>query len=298
MISGYNNILDINNIFLKDNNAIVFGIIKNYKKILKRVPVGESITTTEPFSLSFPPPIGTSKWMLFFYPNGQYDFGFASDNCRFYVKMVSWDSDHNILTTNINFRIKSSLNAQARGETKMSEFNPKDIWKNWAGPFEMSFPKDIQMSDNLMVRCEFEINSPVQKATTAISTCDKWRQNIGNVANSPTLSKWLRPKRRFHDLDSSSNGSSIFVPTDLKLLKPNIKKNGIFSPEERAEIQYKKFLGPSASKCRGNASIASDNALNDQASESDNKSEQTTTDGDKEKINNSESDSVISRHLR
>lgn len=126
--------INVSQHWTRNNIVFVTCIINNYNSIIKRIVIGEYITTSQPFDLNFSD--FTSKWILIFYAKGQYDYGIPSENCRFYIKMVSCNKSNRMLKMKINICIKSS------STVKEFEFIQNDNYKNWVGPLQMESIKE------------------------------------------------------------------------------------------------------------------------------------------------------------
>lgn len=153
--------------------------IPNYTYVSKRIEIGQFIST-HAFDVNFSN--FTSKWTLIFYPKGQYDYGFASKNCRAYLKMNTCNKSHQIIKMKINICVKSS------SSTIESEFLFNDKNRNWSGPFLMDSIKEVEIDDNLKITCNFEIirsesEAGVKKRSSSINVENRKKKQEINKLN-------------------------------------------------------------------------------------------------------------------
>lgn len=139
-----------------DNFAAITCKIPNY---MDMIAIGESITT-EPFDLT----VGgfITKWVIFFYPKGQYDFGKASKDCRVYVKLISCDNTEvETIKMNIKTHLQtmpmSSLSTRSiSNDDGVCVFTINDKCNNWAGPFGLQHEDNDTSTGNLIVEYVFK----------------------------------------------------------------------------------------------------------------------------------------------
>ncbi|XP_037030131.1 uncharacterized protein LOC119069992 [Bradysia coprophila] len=161
MIVNYDKSFKVGDIQINDDYAMVRCKIPNYKDIRRYVQIGESITTKDHFDLDFKG--CRSKWKMIFYPNGQYDFGNPSNDCRLYLMLTSCEKT--VLKMNIQaYMTKKSLRSQTditvSSNASESVFVASDKLRNWAGPLILSQNNEINKeSEMLFIRCTFRLLS-------------------------------------------------------------------------------------------------------------------------------------------
>lgn len=158
----------VNDVQKMENKVVCLARIDNYKNMLKHVSIGESITT-KPFDINFQNSIGASKWVLIFYPQGQYIRSkhstiLGSGQVCMYLKMVACENEDKSLMTSIKFYIKSPY-AEMKDDfpcTMSATFLYRDLNKRWTGPFNLA-PieklyskrcKNFFVNDCLTIGCE------------------------------------------------------------------------------------------------------------------------------------------------
>lgn len=171
---------------IKTNNdfAAVTCKITNY---MDKIEIGESITT-EPFDLT----VGgfITKWKIFFYPKGQYDYGKASKDYRVYVKLISCDNAE-VETIKLIIKIHwqtmqmSSLPKRSVShDDGVSMFIINDKRNSWAGPFRLQHEDNDTSgtTGNLIMECVLIENQKPSKKP----------KNFENLIFSPEVDAEIR----------------------------------------------------------------------------------------------------------
>lgn len=165
-----NNCIVFNDLQKRKGNIICFARIDDYWNVLERVTVGESVTTSEPIDLHFNDSIGASKWIIIFYPKGQYNsVGVANGQVSVYLKMLSCDNQDKSLMMDVKFFFKSPY-AGVRDEyacTRNANLLYADIKKRWIGPFDLVRSRELYSSqcgnlfvnNTLTIGCELVIKT-------------------------------------------------------------------------------------------------------------------------------------------
>lgn len=148
------------------NFVMISCTIPNYKCIIKRVQVGESISTSEPIHINL---AGfTSKWKIIFFPKGQFDFGVASENSRAYIKLMSCDMPEIKFNIKIHLRSSTALLSSSQNDD-LSVFAVNDNTRSWAGPFQLKFVEEDDMLDDILgMKCAFKLIKNVEHKDTII----------------------------------------------------------------------------------------------------------------------------------
>lgn len=190
----------VNDVQKTENKVRCLARIDNYKNMLKRVSVGEYITTSEPINIHFHS-IGTSKWVLIFYPRGQYICStsssiFENGPTSIYLKMLSCENQDNSLTTTIKFFIKSPYFEMKDKfhSTKRATFLHRDVNKRWIGPFNLAPSEELHskqfedffFNDCLTIGCELDVVTFSPRMTLASSeeNVDRFHQKSDNIRRS------------------------------------------------------------------------------------------------------------------
>ncbi len=158
----------VNDVQKSKNKVLVLVRVDNYKNMLKRVSVGESIKT-EPIQMNFHDSIGKSSWILIYYPKGQY-IGTSDANVKesgrasIYLKMVYCENENETLSTIIKVLIKSPNNDfnYEFGTTKFATLSFRDPKQRWIGPLNLADTdelyskrcKNFFLNDSLTIGCE------------------------------------------------------------------------------------------------------------------------------------------------
>lgn len=169
-MSAYN--IVVNDVQKTENNVLCLARIDNYRNMLKRVSVGESIST-EPIRLNFDDSIGRSHWNILFYPRGQYICSknadiLASGRASIYLKMVYCENEENSLDMTIKFFIKSPYFEMKDkvGYTKCTTFLYRNLDQRWIGldlvSTEELYSNQCQnffVNDSLTIGCKLNIST-------------------------------------------------------------------------------------------------------------------------------------------
>ncbi|XP_037033299.1 uncharacterized protein LOC119072232 isoform X2 [Bradysia coprophila] len=160
----------VNDVQKMKNKILCLARIDNYRNVLKHVTVGESIRT-DPFRLDFYDSVGTSSWMLIFYPKGQYvesrnSVVKESGRASMYLKMVDCEHQDDSLGLAIRFFIKSPYCdvLDKFSTSKCANFSYRNLSERWSGPFNLaaieelysSRCKNLFLNDSLTVGCELD----------------------------------------------------------------------------------------------------------------------------------------------
>lgn len=203
-MAAYNII--VNDIQKTENKFVCLARIDNYRNMLKHVSIGESITT-EPFNINFDNSIGMSKWVLIFYPQGQYIHcknATISGNGRvsMYLKMVACKNEDYSLMTSVKFFIKSPY-FEMKDEypcSRSATFLYRDLNKRWIGPFNLASQeklysqqcKNLFFNDCLTIGCEvvvtnsctYIIRSPAWECLSKTNTDTDKQENANIIRRS------------------------------------------------------------------------------------------------------------------
>ncbi|XP_037033300.1 uncharacterized protein LOC119072232 isoform X3 [Bradysia coprophila] len=194
----------VNDVQKMKNKILCLARIDNYRNVLKHVTVGESIRT-DPFRLDFYDSVGTSSWMLIFYPKGQYvesrnSVVKESGRASMYLKMVDCEHQDDSLGLAIRFFIKSPYCdvLDKFSTSKCANFSYRNLSERWSGPFNLaaieelysSRCKNLFLNDSLTVGCELDdttfhpspmmhLNENVHVTDTSYTTDDERSLTIG-----------------------------------------------------------------------------------------------------------------------
>lgn len=221
-MSAYNII--VNDVQKTNNKTLCLARIDNYRNILHRVSVGQFIRTAS-FNLNFDDSIGTSRWMLIFFPNGQYiessdSVITESGQASMYLQMVDCEHPHNSLTLTIRFFIKSPYSdvLDKVSSSEQAKFSYRNLYERWSGPFNLATLaelysnqcKNLFLNDSLTVACEmdditFRIPSPMnENVYTAFAsyTGDELSSSVSYESKDTTLR--LKSRSPYTDYQCSS----------------------------------------------------------------------------------------------
>lgn len=148
----HNKNIVISEICVRNNVAFITCEIPKFKDIIKRIEIGEYITTTHPFAIHFPD--FTSKWTIFLFPRGQYDYGIASRNIRIYIKSISYEKPSSDQTLKINTCIKWSV-TEYRSNTREFAFNDSNY--QCIGPFQIESINENELNEHFTISFTFEL---------------------------------------------------------------------------------------------------------------------------------------------
>lgn len=213
MNPGHNKNIDVPEICVRNKVAFINCKIPKYKDIIKRIEIGEYITTTHPFDILFQD--FTSKWTIFLFPRGQYDYGIASENIRVYIKNLSYEKPFYEQMLKINICIKSSVTEYS---SNPREFAFNDSSYQCVGPFQIESIKDNELNENLTISLTFELSR-------------KQIHLLSPEGESKNLSK-----KRFQPNVFPPKGRS---KVQLEHMCP--PRRCIFSSEERANVHIMKY---------------------------------------------------------
>lgn len=167
-MSAYNII--VNDVEKTKSKILCLARIDNYRNVLKHVSIGQSIRS-DPFQLDYYDSIGTSSWMLLFFPNGQYiessnSVVMGSGRASMYLKMVDCEHQSESLTMTVKFFIKSPYCdvLDKFSSVKNANFSYCNRNERWSGPYDLAAMqelysnscKNLFLNDSLTVGCELD----------------------------------------------------------------------------------------------------------------------------------------------
>lgn len=168
-MSAYN--IVVNDVQKTENKVLCLARIDNYRNMLKRVSVGQSIST-EPIRINFRDSIGASRWNILFYPRGQYIYSsknsdiLASGRVSIYLKMICCENEEKSVDMTIKFFIKSPYFEMKDkfAYTKCANFLYRNLNQRWIGldllSMEELYSNQYQnyfVNDSLTIGCELNV---------------------------------------------------------------------------------------------------------------------------------------------
>lgn len=124
-----NNKLEFNVVSVEQKSLqsqIIFEI-NRLSTVVRKTSVGQCIKSSQ-FELDFPTSIGKSQWILFIFPNGQYETGKPNDAINIYLKIVRCEHQSAELNFNVTLQFGDEYAKIIKNNQRVCFGKPKTRW--------------------------------------------------------------------------------------------------------------------------------------------------------------------------